>query len=228
MQLRKFAKSVLSLLLLLSMVLGFIPLTVKTVSPVASAAEKQVAETQVSTVPGLMNKNWDVNGDGTLAILCIGNSFSVDAMEYVYQIANNLGVKSIHLGNLYIGGCALSTHWSNAKNDSAAYTYWQNTAGSWSSTASYKISTALSSRRWDYVSLQQASPNSGQADTYNSDLTNLISYVKARASGAKLIWHMTWAYQSGSQVLMQKVRLYILFIRRTARLTRIIPRSDKY
>ena len=25
--------------------------------------------------------SWDVDGDGTLSILCIGNSFSVDAME---------------------------------------------------------------------------------------------------------------------------------------------------
>jgi hypothetical protein len=30
--------------------------------------------------------------------------------------------------------------------------------------------------------------------TYNEDLTTLVNYVKRR-SRAKLVWHMTWAYQ---------------------------------
>ncbi len=147
--------------------------------------------------------SWDVDGDGTLSILCIGNSFSVDAMQYVYKIANNLGISKIHLGNLYIGGCSLNKHYTNAKNDSAAYTYYLNTADKWSTTASYKMSTAIASRSWDYVSLQQASPDSGKESTYNSDLTELIKYVKGklRNSATKFVWHMTWAYQTGSSKL---------------------------
>ena len=45
--------------------------------------------------------------------------------------------------------------------------------------------------------MQQQSGNSGLAVTYNEDLTELIDYVKAR-SYAKLVWHMTWAYQQDS------------------------------
>ena len=45
--------------------------------------------------------------------------------------------------------------------------------------------------------LQQGSPVSGVESSYNEDLTNLIAYVKER-SDAKLVWHMTWAYQQDS------------------------------
>ena len=147
--------------------------------------------------------SWDVDGDGVLEILAIGNSFSVDGLQYVWNIAKSMGISKIALGNLYIGGCSLATHYTNAKNDSAAYTYYFNDSGTWKSTDNYKISTAIASRTWDYVSLQQKSGDSGKESTYNNNLTNLISYVKTKLSAnnnsnAKLIWHMTWAYQKDS------------------------------
>ena len=171
-------KRILSSLLLIAMLVSLIPATLM---PEGKAAA-----------------NWDTDGDGTLSFLAIGNSFSVDALEYVWNIATNLGVSKVVLGNLYIGGCTLATHASNATNDSAAYTYYYNDSGSWKKTESYKMSTALSSRSWDYISMQQASPNSGQESTYNNDLTNLVTYVKGKAPNAKLVWHMTWAYQADS------------------------------
>ena len=142
-------------------------------------------------------KEWDTDGDDVLEILAIGNSFSVDALEYAYQIAQNLGIEEIAIGNLYIGGCTLATHAANAAGDLGKYTYYYNDNGAWTSTGSYKISTALESRSWDYVSMQQGSPVSGVESSYNEDLTNLIAYVKER-SDAKLVWHMTWAYQQNS------------------------------
>ena len=69
--------------------------------------------------------------DGVLRILTIGNSFSDDTMEYVYQIAKSAGIDKIELGNLYIGGCTLDTHVANAKGDKAAYEYRTNTRGKW-------------------------------------------------------------------------------------------------
>ena len=48
--------------------------------------------------------------DGILRILAIGNSFSTDSMQYLYQIAKNAGVEEIVLGNLYYGGCSLDEH----------------------------------------------------------------------------------------------------------------------
>ena len=140
---------------------------------------------------------WDTDGDGVLEILAIGNSFSVDAFEYLWNIADNLGIEDIVLGNLYIGGCSLETHAANAKGDLGKYTYYHNDSGKWTSTSSAKISTALSERDWDYISLQQWSATSGVESSYNEDLLYLIDYVKEH-SDAKLGWHMTWAYQQDS------------------------------
>ena len=36
--------------------------------------------------------DWDTDGDGVLEILAIGNSFSIDELEYTYQIAQDLGI----------------------------------------------------------------------------------------------------------------------------------------
>ncbi|MBE6927997.1 MAG: DUF4886 domain-containing protein [Ruminococcaceae bacterium] len=189
-------KRILSLLLLVA-------LLITTILPGVQTA---YAEEAVPVRP-TKAASWDNDGDGTLSILCIGNSFSVDMMQYVYNIAKNLGISKIHLGNLYIGGCTLNKHYTNAKNDSAAYTYYTNTSGSWTTTSSYKMSKALTSRSWDFVTMQQASGDSGTASTYNSDLTNLISYVKGKlnSSSTKLVWHMTWAYQGGSSKLSNSV-----------------------
>jgi len=173
-------KRILSLLLAFVLLLGLLP-------------QVYAAETPA----------WDTDGDGTLEILTIGNSFSVDAMEYVWQIANALGVEKIALGNLYIGGCALSKHAANAAEDKAAYTYYYNESGTWVTTKEYKMSTALTERSWDFVSMQQRSNDSGLADTYNKDLTDLVAYVKEKTTvegvtAPKLVWHMTWAYQQDS------------------------------
>ena len=49
----------------------------------------------------------------SVKILAIGNSFSDDAMEHLAVILKGAGVENISLGNLYIGGCSLETHYNN-------------------------------------------------------------------------------------------------------------------
>jgi len=139
------------------------------------------------------------NKDETLRILTIGNSFSDDTMEYVYQIAKSAGVKKIELSNLYIGGCTLATHAANAKGDLPAYEYrTTNSRGGWSTVNNYKMSDAIRSKDWDFISMQQASGSSGIPRTY-SDLSYMIEYVRSLANdGAVLVWNMTWAYQQNS------------------------------
>ena len=135
--------------------------------------------------------------DETLKILSIGNSFSDDTMQYVYQIARSAGVEKIKLGNLYIGGCSLDLHASNARNDKSAYDYRTNYDGAWHNTPNHKMSDALLSENWDYVILQQQSGSSGKAETY-SQLEYMIEYVRALAPEAEILFNMTWAYQQDS------------------------------
>lgn len=134
----------------------------------------------------------------SISILAIGNSFSVDALEYLHPMLKQAGYSEVIIGNLYIGGCTLQTHASNLENDSAAYTYYKNTAGTWSSTSSRKASSALTERNWDYVSLQQASGWSGVPSSYSPYLASVIAKVHEFCPSAKLLWHMTWAYAQSS------------------------------
>ena len=55
-------------------------------------------------------------------VLAIGNSFSIDATEYLYKVAADLGETDIVIGNMYQGSCTLATHWTCAKNNRADYT----------------------------------------------------------------------------------------------------------
>lgn len=137
----------------------------------------------------------DWKADGVLKILAIGNSFSDDTMEYVYQIAQDLGVEDMVLGILYIGGCTLDTHWSCASEQKPAYEYRRNTGSGWQTTVDTKMSTALIDENWDYVTIQQASPEAGDSASF-THLDELISFVRERVpKTTQLYWNMTWAYQ---------------------------------
>ena len=140
-------------------------------------------------------QNWQ--DDGALKILAIGNSFSDDAMDYVYQVAKDAGVENVKLGKLYIGGCSLATHLSNAKGDKSAYDYKTNTSGKWDAQGNKSIKFAVESDDWDFITFQQVSGQSGIASTYD-DLYELIKIVEPLNPSARLAWHMTWAYQKGA------------------------------
>ena len=137
--------------------------------------------------------------DGTLRILAIGNSFSQDAVEqYLYELFDAAGQEAV-IGNMYIGGCSLDTHWENASGDKAAYDYRKVVDGVKNETSSQKLSDIIASEPWDYISLQQVSGESGKYDTY-THLPDMIDYVEGLATNPdmKIVLHQTWAYQSGS------------------------------
>ncbi|MCQ2116341.1 MAG: DUF4886 domain-containing protein [Bacteroidales bacterium] len=134
----------------------------------------------------------------SIKILAIGNSFSVDAMQYLYPMLKELGFKEIVLGNLYIGSCSLETHTSHITSGAGAYTYYINTSDSWSNSTGNSSVDVLKSQDWDLISMQQASAVSGVPSSYEPFLTTLIAEVGKHCPGARLMWHQTWAYQSNS------------------------------
>ncbi len=141
----------------------------------------------------------NANPPKLIKILAIGNSFSVDAMKYLYQILENAGVKKIILGNLYIGGCSLEKHLENAKADNSAYTYYKNTTGEWEKHPEKSINYGIADEKWDYITMQQASGYSGLEPSYGDTLSELMEIVKSKKlKKTKLIWHGTWAYQNDS------------------------------
>lgn len=138
----------------------------------------------------------------TLKLLAIGNSFSQDAFEHLYTICKDAGIENVVLGNLYIGGCSLETHYAKMSGDLADYTFYLSDDEA-QQMVSQGATTALAGIQytdWDYITLQQNSANSGLADTYSPYLENVIEYVKQNVTNDnfKLFWHMTWAYQGNS------------------------------
>ncbi len=133
-------------------------------------------------------------------VLAIGNSFSEDAMQYLYDIANDYGIKEIIVGNLYIPGAPLEKHVEEIKENLNDYIYFKNTNGKWIENYNTKLLAGLKDEDWDVISLQQVSHYSGMKDTYNEDLDFLIDYVKSNRSNKQglLVWHKTWAYQNDS------------------------------
>ena len=133
-------------------------------------------------------------------ILAIGNSFSTDALEYLDDLARAAGVRLV-VGNLYIGGCSLERHWNNAKGDLPRYEYRKNDEGRFTSAKETTLLQGLLDEEWDVVTFQQASPFSGQPESYFPYLTELVGYVKAhlRNKDALLALHQTWAYAADSK-----------------------------
>lgn len=134
----------------------------------------------------------------SLKILAIGNSFSTDSMEYLWNVLRDAGVETVVLGNLYYGGCAMSQHLSFGTSDSASYTYYKNTSGSWTSRSSAKMSEAIADEEWDIITIQESSKTSGVASAYKASFKKLVDLVREKNQTATLVWNMTWAYQSDS------------------------------
>lgn len=138
--------------------------------------------------------------DKILKVLAIGNSFSEDGIEnYLYDLAKADG-KKIIIGNMYIGGASVELHVKNSREDKAAYAYRKiGLDGKKVATKDVSISKAIADEEWDYISLQQASPFSGQYDVIMNELPELIKYVNSlKKPHTKLLYHQTWAYQHDS------------------------------
>ena len=159
-----------------------------------SEAGSAVSRSSLLVMPEIV-----VDDHKTIRILAIGNSFSVDAMEYLYGILWDLGYRKIILGDMYKAGCSLEEHagWF-AENEGSSYVFYQNTTDEWIRTFGYKPLDALHYADWDFITMQQGSMNTGLVDTFEPYLGNLIAIVTRECPDAELFWHMTWAYHRES------------------------------
>lgn len=137
----------------------------------------------------------------TLKVLAIGNSFSNNTTDYLYDIAVAEGMTEVVIGRLYFGSCSVERHARNARLDVPEYTYYKNTTGQWEQTEGVTMLQGLQDEQWDIITMQQSSGNSGLPGTYDGVLDELIAYVNENKTNpnAKLVWHMTWAYQQDSE-----------------------------
>ncbi len=131
-----------------------------------------------------------------MKILSIGNSFSADAHAYLHALAEQRE-ENLETVNLAIGGCSLQTHWENVTQNNANYLHSIN-GGEWEKQL-VTIEEILKSERFDAITLQQVSHFSGQSETYQPFLNDLVQYVRKFQPTADLYIHRTWAYEIDSQ-----------------------------
>ena len=132
-------------------------------------------------------------GDKMKKVLIIGNSFGTDAARYLNGISR-AAKSEIKVVNLYIGGCSLYRHYRNMLSEEAAYSYEINGI---STGLFVSMKQALLLDEWDFVVLQQCSPQSGEYEKYQPYLSELAAYVRKLCPPAKLVMQMTWTFAHG-------------------------------
>ena len=127
-------------------------------------------------------------------ILAIGNSFSCDATEYLHDIAKAGGI-NMFVNNMSIGGCSLERHINELNSNSQAYSLITNGKG----IRSAVLSEEIKAYDWDVVTVQQVSHCSGQWETYEPYITELVDFIRKHKPNAKIYFHKTWAYEYDSK-----------------------------
>lgn len=145
-----------------------------------------------------------------IRVLCIGNSFSWDAVEQeLVPLCDAAGVQ-VEIHNLYYGGCSLQQHAEFLMRDTAAYShrvctnispslYGRGGEGFRLIKDTISLRDALRDGSYDYISLQQASHDSGIRSSYEPWLSMLMDTVRAYQPDAQLCWMQTWAYSQDAK-----------------------------
>ncbi len=135
-----------------------------------------------------------------IRVLCIGNSFSWDAVEQELVPLCDAKNVQVEVHNLYYGGCSLEQHAQFLLKDTAAYSHRVCTnACPRVIKDTITLRQALQDGEYDVISLQQASHDSGIRSSYEPWLSLLIDSVRAYQPRARIYWMQTWAYSKDAK-----------------------------
>ncbi|REA57652.1 DUF4886 domain-containing protein [Dyadobacter luteus] len=141
-------------------------------------------------------RSMGMKGD-SLRLFLIGNSFSQNATRYLPKLAEE-GGHPLKIGRAELGGCSLQRHWEIAE---AAERNPEDPKGKAYNGKSLR--ELLSAGKWDVVTIQQNSMNSGDSTTYMPYARKLVALVKSIQPDAKIIMQQTWAYRVDAKKFTQ-------------------------
>jgi len=133
----------------------------------------------------------------TVFLLIIGNSFSVNASQFLPQLVKESG-HNLFIGRAEIGGCPLQKHWDLSQ---LAESEPENPQGKPYRGKSLKM--LLTERKWDVITMQQYSMFSSNLETYTPYAANLYNYIRSFQPDAMIVFHQTWAYRSDAKTFGQ-------------------------
>jgi hypothetical protein len=134
-----------------------------------------------------------------LKILTIGNSFSDDATQWLYDICKSAGVDVV-IGNMSMSGQSLEGHMAQITGSLSAYNFHKFSSVGRVDETGKTFDYCLTNDTWDIISLQQVSGKAGQYETFQPYLNDIITYIRGKKTNPnmKFAFHRTWAYATDS------------------------------
>ncbi|MFN4950529.1 MAG: DUF4886 domain-containing protein [Flavobacteriales bacterium] len=137
-----------------------------------------------------------------MKILCIGNSFSEDATNFLHPLLKSYDIDTLVV-NLYIGGCSLEQHWYNIQHSKQDYLYMKNGMGISPGEPSGRIvsiNEVILEEEWDIVTIQQSSLLSGLYESFFPEINFILEYIKKQVKKTcELYLHEPWSWESSYQ-----------------------------
>ena len=135
------------------------------------------------------------NEEGTLKILILGNSHSLDATNLLYEVFHTEAPEQkLVIGALYYSGCSIQQHKNFLTKNQKVYVYYKNDGTQPNRTWVKKDATcldALEDEQWDIIFMQATGAN---PNLFNGDWKIVVDYVMNHQDIApKLGLHYSWA-----------------------------------
>lgn len=159
------------------------------------------------------NERYDYanDGDGSLKVLCIGNSYTLDTTYHVSHMLEDLGIDNYELGRLYIANCSVQRHFANLTEDESitgkveTYAYYLDNAEGSVINRNHTIKDAILSENWDFIVFQHVSD--GELVAENGDVEyygKLVNEVRKYCPNSTFVWNMTWAREQAYEIQIAK------------------------
>lgn len=132
----------------------------------------------------------------SVSLLTIGNSFAGNALKYLPQITKSVVGYEILITTANIGGCSLEKHVSlirGCEKDSSLKPYSEK----------YCLNELLLMDNYDFITIQQASPLSFNAESFQPYADSLFEFIKKLSPESEVLIHQTWAYSPASKRLKE-------------------------
>ena len=140
------------------------------------------------------NKYIEPNLDDSFKVLAIGNSYSINSIWYLWDIANDCGAKDIVIASLYVSGASINKHLETINKQGTYEKYYRyKNSSQREELMDYTLEKALKEEEWDIITIQQSSEESPFSYTYEK-LFDLITCIKQFCPETKIVWNMTWSY----------------------------------
>ncbi len=160
----------------------------------------------------------DADKRGDIKVLFVGNSYSVNVSNDLYDLLKEAGYDKVDVAVLYYSGCSLEMHCDFFRKDDPVYRLYYNGKGNWTITpdytepANYRMDQVLKMTKWDHIIFNTGSVVSGDYSSVDPYLEILENHIRQYQPDAHFSWMVNWTWQEGEgsteEILGRLEKLY--------------------